>query len=151
MKERQSEAAVWRQRLKERVALEQEATDDRTDFAHDPVFVSAALSRAQVQDCLDVLIRERPVGAAYLVRKQTRLFSQRPFYVLMIERSRTPRQPSSRRYYQRLQEKLDLPGECMLIDSAHASWRHRDGLAVLQQLKRVADARIYGGSAFSVR
>jgi Zn-dependent protease with chaperone function len=151
MKERHSEASVWRQRLKDRVALEQEATDDRMDFAHDPVFVSAGLSRAQVQDCLDVLIRERPVGAAYLVRKQTRLFSQRPFYVLMIERSRTPRQPSSRRYHQRLQDKLDFPGEFMVIDSAHATWRHRDGLAVLQQLKRVADARIYGGSALGGR
>jgi Zn-dependent protease with chaperone function len=151
MKERHSEAAVWRQRLKDRVALEQEATDDRMDFAHDPVFLSAGLSRAQVQDCLDVLIRERAVGAAYLVRKQTRLFSQRPFYVLVIERSRTPSQPSSRRYSQRLQDKLDFPGEFMVIDSAHATWRHRDGLAVLQQLKRFADARIYGGSALGGR
>jgi hypothetical protein len=38
-----------------------------------------------------------------------------------------------------------------VIDSAHATWRHRDGLAVLQQLKRVADARIYGGSALGGR
>jgi Zn-dependent protease with chaperone function len=151
VKERHSEAAVWRQRLKDRVALEQEATDDRMDFAHDPVFLSAGLSRAQIQDCLDVLIRERPVGAAYLVRKQTRLFSQRPFYVLVVERSRTPHQPSSRRYSQRLQAKLDFPGEFMVIDSAHATWRHRDGLAVLQQIKRVADARIYGGSALGGR
>ena len=149
--EKHSDAAVWRQRLKDRVALEEEAMDDRMDFAHDPVFLPAELSRAQVQDCLDVLIRERPVGAAYLVRKQTRLFSQRPFYVLVIERSRTPHQPSSRRYYQRLQDKLDFPGEFMVIDSAHATWRHRDGLAVLQQLKRVADARIYGGSALGGR
>jgi hypothetical protein len=151
MRERHSEAAVWRQRLKDRTALEQEALDDRMDFAHDPVFLATDLSRAQVQDCLDVLIRERAVGAAYLVRKQTRLFSQRPFYVLMIERSRTPRQPSSRRYSQRLQDKLDFPGEFMVIDSAHSTWRHRDGLAVLQQIKRLADARIYGGSALGGR
>lgn len=150
-REKHADAAVWRQRLKDRVALEEEALDDRMDFAHDPVFMSAGLSRAQVQDCLDVLIRERPVGAAYLVRKQTRVFSQRPFYVLMIERSRTPRQPSSRRYYQRLLDKLDLPGEFMVIDSAHATWRHRDGQAVLQQIKRVLDARIYGGSALGGR
>lgn len=151
LKERHTDAAAWRQRHKDRVALEQEALDDRMDFAHDPVLMPAGLSRAQVQDCVDVLIRERAVGAAYLVRKQTRLFSQRPFYVLMIERSRFPSQPSSRRYHQRLQDKLDLPGEFMVIDSAHATWRHRDGLAVLQQIKRVADARIYGGSALGVR
>jgi Zn-dependent protease with chaperone function len=149
--DRHSEASVWRQRLKDRVAMEQEAMDDRMDFAHDPVFISAGLSRAQVQDCVDVLIRERAVGSAYLARKQTRLYSQRPFYVLMIERSRAPRQPSSRRYYQRLQKKLDLPGDFMVIDSAHATWRDRDGLAVLQQIKRLPDARIYGGSALGGR
>ncbi len=148
---RHAEAPAWRQRLKDRLQLEEQAGQERVDFSSKPFFSSADLSRPQIQDCLDVLIRERAVGAAYLVRKQTRLFPQRPFYVLMVERSRAPKQPPSSHYWQRLEAKLSLPGEFMVIDSAHPYWRDSDHEPVLQQIKRVGDARIYGGSALGGR
>lgn len=149
--DRHAEAPAWRQRLKERMQRESEAEEERSDFSNKPFFMSADLTRPQIQDCLDVLIRERAVGAAYLVCKQTRIFPQRPFYVLLIERSRAPKQPSSSHYWQRLQAKLTLPGEFMVIDSAHPHWKDRDSEPVLQQIKRVNDARIYGGSALGGR
>jgi hypothetical protein len=142
---------AWRQRLKDRQRREQEAEDERLDFASNPFFSSSELTRSQIQECLDVLIRERAVGAAYLVRKQTRIFSHRPFYVLMIERSRAPKQPSSIHYGASLQDKLKLPGDFIVIDSAHKHWKERDAAKVLQQIKRMNDARIYGGSALGGR
>ncbi len=142
---------AWRVRLKDRQQREQEAEEERLDFSSKPFFSPSELTRPQLQDCLDVLIRERAVGAAYLVRKQTRNFSHRPFYVLMIERSRAPKQPSPAHYASRLQEKVNLPGEFIVIDCAHKHWKDHDANQVLQQIKRMNEARIYGGSALGGR
>ena len=149
--DRPSDVQAWRQRLKDRQQREQEADEERLDFSHGADFMSAELTRPQIQDCLDVLIRERAVGCAYLVRKQTRIYPQRPFYVLMIERSRAAKQPRSGQYAERLRQKLNLPGEFMVIDSAHANWRRSDMKNVLQQIKRMSDARIYAGSVLGGR
>jgi Peptidase family M48 len=146
-----AEAQTWRTRLKERQEREEEALQERLDFSNPPTFVPTDFTRAQIQDCLDVLIRERTVGAAYLVRKQAHSYPQRPFYVLLIERSRVSKQPPSSEYAHTLRRKLNLPGEFMVIDSAQPHWKRGDGKSVLRQIKRTADARIYAGSALGGR
>jgi hypothetical protein len=50
-----------------------------------------------------------------------------------------------------LQDKLQLPGDFIVIDSAHPRWKDRDGQQILQQIKRIGNARIYGGSALGGR
>lgn len=141
--DRHKDAQAWRQRQRERAALEAEAHDERFEFDDAPSFGPAPFDKAQLNPCLGVLIREKAVGAAYLVQKHVSRFPGRPFFVLIVERSRASGQPSPRHFWAALRDRVDLPGEFMVIDCAHPYWKDSAQAAVLQQMKAVRGARIY--------
>lgn len=141
----ESGVALRRARAQVRVLKRHEDRVHRAqrNFNGSIVLRPARYSTLVLQPLLDLLQQERVVAAAYLLNKPL-AFAGRPFCVLVVQRDPSARpQPDARTYWMQLKERIYLPGEFMVVDSAHPAWAQGRAAVSLQQMMAVPGACIY--------
>jgi Zn-dependent protease with chaperone function len=137
--------AVKRAREQVRALSEREEmiAHAQQDFEGGQDLRAISYSKLLLKPALGALIREKAVGAAYLVRKQIDEAPERVFCLLVVERGKARPQPDVRTWWMELQRAIDLPCEFMVIDAAHPAWSGKDAQRLLRQMTEVPNACIY--------
>jgi hypothetical protein len=81
---RNSEAAEFEERWRQRQRIEAEANRERTYFSTRDTYLPAPLPAGTLQSIKDTLSRHLVIGSAYLVQKKVKHFPENPAYLLYI-------------------------------------------------------------------
>jgi hypothetical protein len=95
---------------------------------------------------MDMLRREPAVGRAFLVQSFAPGVSGWRLCLLVIERATgLIGQPDAGQWWGELEERLDLPCRCMVVDLAHPFWADAARARLVRQITETPDACIYAG------